>query len=261
MERNKARLADPAFSITGISEPTGLHYSWTWNISSTCAIHFVHLNLFPGRQCGSAANPAGEGTPGPGFPCKDGDLAWAENSLGFLESDLAAHAGPGVCVCGLPPPPACSSVCLSPHSPHLSPFLLSPSLPLSFLSRLTVSLQHYGFDPFSSGWYNRDQREELIATLSKYNPLVVLVGHTHTAEVYSYNGTSQAAWGKGGGFVDVVNAPATQKEDGKGNPLPSEFMAFEAAMDSPTATTGKLRVAQRVGSGWGAVQGVKSFQC
>ena len=181
VERNKARLADPAFSITGISEPTGLHYSWTWNISGTCAIHFVHLNLFPGRQCGSAANPAGEGTPPPGFPCSDGDLAWAENSLGFLESDLAAHAGPGV---------------------------------------LTVSLQHYGFDPFSSGWYNRDQREELIATLSKYNPLLVLVGHTHSAEVYSYNGTSQAAWGKGGGFVDVVNAPPLRRRTGRATRCP-----------------------------------------
>jgi hypothetical protein len=223
IQRNQARAADPAFGVNGVSQPTGLHYSWTWNISSQCAIHFVHLNLFPGHQCGSAANPAGEGTPGPGFPCKDGDLSWAENSLGFLEEDLAVHGGPGV---------------------------------------MTITIQHYGFDPFSSGWYNVDQREELLATLNKYNPLLVLVGHTHSAEVYSYNGTKQAQWGKGGaGFVDVVNAPATQKEDGKGNPLPSEFMVLEAAMDSPTASTGKLRVAQRVGSTWGNVQGEKTFTC
>ena len=140
VERNKARAADPAFRIDGVSAPTGLHYSWTWNVSAVCAIHFVHLNLFPGHQCGSAENPAGEGTPPPGFPCKDGDLAWAEESLGFLEEDLAAHAGPGV---------------------------------------MTVSLQHYGFDPFSSGWYNADQRVELLSTLNKYSPLAVLVGHTH----------------------------------------------------------------------------------
>jgi len=224
IERNRQRLADPAFSVTGVSQPTGLHYSWTWNISTTCSIHFVHLNLFPGHQCGSSENPTGEGTPPPGFPCKDGDLAWAENSLGFLESDLALHAGPGV---------------------------------------MTVTIQHYGFDPFSNGWYNSDQRVELLGTLNKYNPLMVIVGHTHTAEMYSYNGTAQAPWGKGGsGFVDVVNSPATQKEDGKGNPLPSEFMVLEASMDTETgASSGKLRVAQRVGSGWGKVFGEKSFQC
>lgn len=222
ISRTLARQADASFNIDGVSEPTGLHYSWTWNISAQCAVHFVHLNLFPGHECGSASNPDGEGTPPPGFPCNDGDLAWAENSLGFLEEDLAAHAGPGV---------------------------------------MTVTIQHYGFDGFSNGWYNADQRVELMSTISKYNPLVALVGHTHTAEVYSYNGTTQSTWGKGAGFVDVVNAPATQKEDGKGNPLPSEFMVIEAAMDSPSANTGKLRVAQRVGSGWGTVLAVKNFTC
>ena len=94
--RNAARAADPAFSVTGVSQPTGLHYAWTWNVSAVCSIHFVHLNLFPGRGCGSASNPQGEGSPPPGFPCSNGDLAWAENSLGFLEADLAAHGGPGV---------------------------------------------------------------------------------------------------------------------------------------------------------------------
>ena len=59
----------------------------------------------------------------------------------------------------------------------------------------------------------------------------------------------------------MINAPATQKDDGKGNPLPSEFMVLEVAMDSDTATTGTLRVAQRVGSSWGAVQGIRKFQC
>lgn len=77
---------------------------------------------------------------------------------------------------------------------------------------------------------------------------------------YAYNGTAQAPWGTRG-FVDVVNAPATQKEDGKGNPLPSEFMVLEAAMDAPGAATGTLRVAQRVGSAWGNVLAKKSFSC
>ena len=117
------------------------------------------------------------------------------------------------------------------------------------------------FDGFSNSWYNADQRTELMGVLSKHNPLVVLVGHTHTAETYSYNGTAQGPWGAGGAFIDVVNAPATQKEDGKGNPLPSEFIVMEAAMDSPTAATGTLRVAQRVGSAWGPILAKKRFTC
>ena len=43
--------------------------------------------------------------------------------------------------------------------------------------------------------------------------------------------------------------------------VPSEFMVLEAAMDSPTASTGTLRVAQRVGHAWGTVQGKKTFDC
>ena len=80
--------------ITGVSAPTGLHYSWTWRASPACAVHFVHMNLFGGRAgCGSAGTPGKEGT----FPCTDSWI-WPEDSLGFLESDLAAHAGPGVLV-------------------------------------------------------------------------------------------------------------------------------------------------------------------
>jgi hypothetical protein len=98
------------------------------------------------------------------------------------------------------------------------------------------------------------------ATLSQYKTLAVLVGHTHGASVYSFNGTAQGAWGREGeGFIDVINAPATQKEDGQHNPLPSEFMALEAAVDGEGK--GKFRVAQRVGSAWGSVQGQKPFQC
>ena len=145
IERNKARLADPAFAVTGMSSPTGLHYSWTWNVSSQCAIHFVHLNLFPGRECGSASNPAGEGGP-PGFPCNDGDLAWAENSLGFLEDDLAAHGGPGV-----------MTVTIQHYGvrvgrrPAKSPSLPSSSPPRPLLSAAPTAVQ---FDGFSNGWYN-----------------------------------------------------------------------------------------------------------
>ncbi len=213
--------------MDGVSSPTGLHYSWTWNITATCRVHFVHLNLFPGHECGSTDNPNGEG-PAPGFPCKDGDLAWAENSLGFLESDLAANAvDPGTMV---------------------------------------VTIQHYGMDGFSNSWYNADQRVELMSTLLKYQPLAVLVGHTHSAGIYTYNGTHQGEWPAqaGSGFINIINAPATQKEDGQHNALPSEFMVIDAGFDSDEAAaagTGTLRVAQRVGSGWGTVLGTANFTC
>jgi hypothetical protein len=83
--------------------------------------------------------------------------------------------------------------------------------------------------------------------------------------VYSFNGTDQGEWAAGKpGFLDVVNAPATQKEDGSHNALPSEFMVLEAGFASQAeaeAGAGLLRVAQRVGSGWGTVLGQKQFSC
>jgi hypothetical protein len=109
-------------------------------------------------------------------------------------------------------------------------------------------------------WYNEDQRLETWGTLSKYKTLAALVGHTHGASVYSFNGTTQGPWGStANGFIDVINAPATQKEDGAHNPLPSEFMALEVSLDGKGMA--RFRVAQRVGSAWGTVQGEKSFQC
>lgn len=89
----------------------------------------------------------------------------------------------------------------------------------------------------------------------------MLVGHTHSAELYSFNGTAQGPWAGGRpGFIDVINAPATQKEDGQHNPLPSEFMLIEATLGADERN-GTLRVAQRVGHGWGDVLGSKSFVC
>jgi hypothetical protein len=102
-------------------------------------------------------------------------------------------------------------------------------------------------------------------TLSKYNTLAVLVGHTHSAGVYSFNGTDQAnefdPSKLPAGFISVINAPSTQKEDGELNPLPSEFMAMEASLPDATSGEGTFRVAQRVGSSWGPVSGTKAFKC
>ena len=221
--RNALRRADARFGIDNVSLPTGLHYSWTTPVSATCRLHFVHLNLFPGHGCGSPANPGREGpSSGGGFPCTDG-WTWPEDSLGFLESDLAAYAvAPGTMV---------------------------------------VTIFHYGLDGWSNTWYNSDQREELIATLLKYKTLAVFVGHTHAADLYSFNGTDQGAFDDARpGFVPVVNAPATQKEDGDHNALPSEFMVADVTVDAATGA-GRFRVGQRVGTSWGEVLGERAFTC
>ena len=106
-----------------------------------------------------------------------------------------------------------------------------------------------------------DQTAEMFATLHKYNTLAAFVGHTHAAALYSHNGTAQGAFDDPRpGFISVVNAPATQKEDGELNPLPSEFMAVEVSVNTTTGT-GRFRVAQRVGQTWGDVLGERSFSC
>jgi len=220
--RNVLRQADPAFAIDAVSQPTGLHYSWTQNVTATCRVHFVHLNLFPGHQCGSPANPGREGKAPGGFPCTDA-WTWPESSLDFLETDLAAHASaPGTMV---------------------------------------VTIMHYGLDGWSQTWFNVDQTEEMFATLNKYNTLAAFVGHTHAADLYSHNGTMQSGDFNDPheGFIAVVNAPATQKEDGDFNPLPSEFLAVDVTVDASGA--GRFRVAQRVGQGWGDVLGERNFTC
>jgi hypothetical protein len=84
--------------------------------------------------------------------------------------------------------------------------------------------------------------------------------------IYSFSGTKQGKWvSNETGYIDVVNAPATQKEDGKKNALPSEFMVIETALDGGTGfkggVTGTLRVAQRVGHEWGNILGSKRFEC
>ena len=215
--RNKLRLADASFGLDAVSQATGLHYSWTWPLTSTCRLHVVQLNLYPGETCGSPANPGKEGT----FPCTDG-WVWGEGAESFLVADLAAHAvAPGTHV---------------------------------------VVAMHYGLDGWSRTWFNADQAASFVAALAPYKTLVVHVGHTHAAGLYSFNGTSDGAWNDPRpGFINVMNAPATQKEAGDHTALPSEFMALEATVDA--AGAGTLRIAQRVGSGWGNVQGSTTFSC
>ena len=66
--------------------------------------------------------------------------------------------------------------------------------------------------------------------MAPYQTLLVHVRHTYSAGLYSFSGTADGGWGAGGAFVDVMNAPATQKEDGVLNPLPSEFMVIQASL-------------------------------
>jgi hypothetical protein len=155
------------------------------------------------------------------FPCTDG-WVWGEGAASFLAEDLAKHAvAPGTHV---------------------------------------VVTFHYGLDGWSRTWFNEDQAAGFIATLAPYKTLLVHVGHTHAAGLYSFNGTVDGAWNDARpGFVNVMNAPATQKEAGDHTALPSEFMVLEAAVTA--AGAGTLRIAQRVGSGWGDVHGSTAFEC
>ena len=220
--RNVLRAAAPAFAIDAVSNFSGLHYSWTWPLApgSACKLHFVHLNLFAGESCGSASNPTGEGPP-PGFSCAD-SWTWPEHAQSFLAADLAQHA--------------------AAPTTHV------------------VVAMHFGLDAWSRTWFNDDQAADFIATLKQYSTLLVHVGHTHAAGLYSFNGTTDAGWNAGPGFINIMNAPATQKEDGPHNPLPSEFMVLEASL-AADAHTGTLRIAQRVGQAWGDVQGSTTFTC
>lgn len=150
---------------------------------------------------------------------------YPEESYAFLAADLAAHVNTS----GMP----------------------------------VVTLTHYGFDGYSNSWYSQQERERLFALLSRYNTIAALVGHTHVASVYSYNGTAQGPFGAGGAFIDVINAPSTQKEDGSGNPSPSEWLVSEVAQDAAAAAAGTavFRVAQAVGESWGSVLARKTIAC
>ena len=55
--RNQLRLATPGFELERVSE-TGLHYSWSWNVSATCRAHFVQLGLYAGHTCVGCAPAA-----------------------------------------------------------------------------------------------------------------------------------------------------------------------------------------------------------
>lgn len=155
-----------------------------------------------------------------GPPCYTG-WTFPEDSLGFLEEALPAVVG-------------------------------SSGEPV-------FALQHYCFDGYSNTWWSAKQRSELFATLSQYNAQGVLCGHTHSAAIYSWNGTDNTTPFSTPGAIDVFNIPSTQKEDANGYAAPSEYMIFEIEVDADDMAT--LRVGQRVAYGWGAVMAKKTFKC
>jgi len=219
--RNQLRKAEPSFELERISA-TGLHYSWGWQASSTCRLHFVQLGLYAGHTCVGCA-------PAPScFYGRDcyASFVYPEDSLGFIEADLAA---------------------------------LPPGTPV-------FTVQHYGFDGYSNDWYSQVERDEYYATLEKYNVVALLVGHTHAASTYAWNGTATGPLGRVPGGIPVFNTPSTQKEAGPCNPTPcspapSEFLAIEVDI-ADGAHSGTLRMAQRVGEGWGdAARAVLNFTC
>ena len=154
--RNALRQADPRFAIDAVSQPTGLHYSWTQNVTDSCRVHFVHLNLFPGHQCGSPANPGREGPPGTGFPCSD-SWTWPEDSLGFV-SQFRLRVVP----CA---PQPHSSL---PHDHHVlnprrNPVQLQTDLAAHATApgTLVVTIMHYGLDGWSQTWFSGSRAGKL----------------------------------------------------------------------------------------------------
>ena len=55
VERNQIRKDLPSFNVTGVSKLSGLHYSWAWEITSTCSAHFIMLNEYTGHVCEGCA--------------------------------------------------------------------------------------------------------------------------------------------------------------------------------------------------------------
>ena len=215
--RNQVRANLPSFGITGVSKLSGIHYSWRWNVTSTCDVHFVMLNEYVGHVCDGCA-PANCFY---GPPCYTG-WTWPEDSLSFLTSVLSDVVGTS----GEP----------------------------------VFVMQHYCFDGYSNTWYSEQQRLDMWMALKGFNVAGILCGHTHSAAIYAFNGTDQLPFGSSApGSIDVYNIPSTQKEDAKGFPAPSEFMAFELAVDE--TGNGTLRAAQRVAWGWGDVTATKTVAC
>jgi hypothetical protein len=217
--RNQLRKADPSFELDRISE-TGLHYSWNWNASATCRVHFLQLGLYAGHTCVGCA-PAPSCFYGP--PCYSG-FVYPENSLGFVEEDLAA---------------------------------LPPGTPI-------FTVQHYGFDGYSNDWYSQAERDEYYATLRKYNVVALFVGHTHAASVYGWNGSATFPLGSAPGLpvfnTPSTQKEAGPCNPTPCSPAPSEYLVVEMTV-ADGAQTGALRMVQRVGEGWGETRAQLNFSC
>lgn len=177
----------------------------------------------------------------------------------FMLNEYAGHlcdgCAPGTCFYG----PPCYTGWTYPED---SLGFLEESLPaiVGSSGEPVFALQHYCFDGYSNTWWSANQRSELFATLSQYNTQGVLCGHTHSAAIYSWNGTDSPPQPfNTPGAIDVFNIPSTQKEDAEGFAAPSEYMIFELEVRADDMAT--LRVGQRVAFGWGNVVAKKTFKC
>ncbi len=113
----------------------GYHYSWNWD-----DVHFVCLNVYPGTG------------------------ADARNSLGFLESDLAAKVGGN--------------------------------------GRPVILCQHFGFDSLSTNgdWWSQAERDAFYHVIQNYNVAAIFSGHEHKCERVDWHGipTFVAPYAQGG---------------------------------------------------------------
>jgi hypothetical protein len=121
------------------------------------------------------------------------------------------------------------------------------------------AIQHYGFDGYSNSWYSDGQRLEFFNTLNRYNTLGVIVGHTHAAAIYGWNGTATFDTGTQPG-IDVYNVPATQK-GGTAGAEPSEYMLAEISILDAASKLAHFRLAHRQVPQWGPYMATKNFTC
>jgi hypothetical protein len=123
-QRNRSRVG-----LTAISA-NGFHYSWDWD-----NIHLVQLNLFPGKDSGDCIV---------GPPNHD-----PEDSLGFLQEDLAKHVGQS--------------------------------------GRLVLIFCHYCYSGGMADWWTDAAKDRFRDTVKPYR-VVLIHGHSHGAYFYTWKG-------------------------------------------------------------------------
>jgi len=103
---------------------------------------------------------------------------------------------------------------------------LSPFYRLSYLNadlastvgnsrRPVILIHHYGFDPFSLGWWTEEQRLHYWNAIKDYNVIAILTGHVHndTTDTRTYFRFEQPAGAGGPAFFPTFVVGAVRSND------------------------------------------------